>query len=249
LTYGPPWLPLALLVISAGIALSPARNRVSRRALALGLWWGAMPVVVLWLLAYTVPAAHALFDPRYVVFTLPGTALALGSCARVGPALPTSAGRWRYLTLGALLPLIALALSTGRQQAELRDASTGHVEDMNGVVRALEGRVQPGDAVLYVPGYLSIFGDYFEKTFRPLDDAARDPHPPAPSAITTPDLPGGEIAAALTGHDRVWVVASVADLKASAATDEEKLRLLREDFHPLSHQVVPFFNVWLFERR
>lgn len=248
LVYGSLWAPATLLVIAVGLALTPARRLVSVRALALGLWWGVLPVVLLWVLAFSLPAAHVLFDPRYLIFILPGTALALGSCARVGRVLPASSGRWRGVTLGAAVPLVALAVSGASLQGQVRHASTGHVEDMRSAVRALEGRVQAGDAVLFVPGYLSIFGDYFTTDFEPLDDVARQPRPPAPTAITDPDLPTAGIAPSLAGHDRVWVVASVADLTASAPSDQEKLRLLREHFHPVDHQVVPFFNVWLFER-
>jgi mannosyltransferase len=135
-----PLVPLLLAVALIGLrgdrggrtdqtmpgSLTDARtaDATHARALLLGSSWAVLPPVLLW----TVALAHPLFDWRYVIFTLPGTALALGSLA---PLLRRP---------GVVVLVAAVAMGGVHMQYVYRRPAGGHAED------ATAGSVTPSSS-------------------------------------------------------------------------------------------------------
>jgi mannosyltransferase len=205
-------------------------------ALVLGLGWAVLPVVTLWVVSQVEP----LYTWRYIVFTLPGTALAVGSLATVlRPA-------------GLLVPVIVLALSGLHMQDVYRDPHVGHAEDMVGVGEYVAAHARAGDAVLWLPGgpgHMRTLAELYPERYAGLIDVALQSSGAATATITGVEKEPAQIADALHGRTRVWLISGASGLgQADDDVDREKAQLLLEGYRIKKVDTVLKFQVVLWER-
>jgi mannosyltransferase len=230
-------LLLPVLVIAIGLAAPwaaqwiPALRQVHRAALILGLAWSLLPPVAMWLVSRAVP----IFDWRYAVFTLPGTALLLACLARV--ARP----------LGAVIPVLVVALAGWPMQITYRDPMIGHSEDIQGATWYVAAHARPGDGILFLPGHLRLVEELYPERFRGLDDLAMQQDAISSATISGVEIPGSQLPAALATHRRVWVLAGPFGMGETwTGTDRAKVAELLNSYRIVQQRTVLKFTVFLY---
>ncbi len=232
------WVVAGLVVIAvAGAWYPPFRLRISggthRPALVLGLGWGLLPPLALWSVSHVQP----LYDWRYVLVSLPGLALALGSLATL--ARP----------IGFLVPVVALALLGVHMQHVYRAPSYGHSEDMRGTARVIARQARPGDAVLFLPASRRLVALAYPSQFRGLDDVALVTSPSDSATIWGVESAPGTLAGRLDGHARVWLVSGPPRLgEVPDTADREKARLLVSGYVMQDPTITRGYSITLFVR-
>lgn len=221
------WLPLTILV-GAGLAHQVWRLRPSfglarlvrpapawTTALLLGLAWALLPVITLWIISQR----HPLFVPRYMVFTVPGSALALGAAMSVL--------RWPV----ALIPAVALAASGWHAQGVYRNAEMGHSQGLRAAAACVRDNSLPGDGVIFLPGSRRIVAYAYPEDFAGTQDVASLPADGADILYGRETTQVDEFDGAVLRHDRLWVVTGQARLGDEvSALDEDKLQLLSQHY-------------------
>jgi mannosyltransferase len=230
-------LMLPLLVLTIGLAAPwaapwvPGLRQVDRGALVLGAAWSILPPVAMWLVSRQVP----IFDWRYAVFTLPGTALLLACLARV--ARP----------LGAAVPLVVVALLGWQMHVTYRDPAVGHAEDIQGATAFIASHARPGDGVLFLPGHMRLAAELYPERFRGLDDLAMSQDAIASSTISGVEITGADLPAALATHRRVWVLAGPFGMAETwTDTDGAKVEELLRSYRIVQQRTVLKFTVFLY---
>jgi mannosyltransferase len=220
---------VALLVLAiAGIG-----RGTHAPALGLGLAWALLPPVILW----TVSQVHPLYDWRYVFFTVPGAALALASMATLLRA------RWLVAVV------LVLAIGGAHMQAVYRYRASGHAEDLRGAAQAIEAGSQPGDAVLFLPESRRVVEQAFPEDFRGVDDVSLGRTAEESATLLGEEIPADELAAALKGRTRVWLVTGPARYgETPGPSEREKERLLYNRFRLTGVTFVRSYEVRLYER-
>jgi mannosyltransferase len=208
----------------------------NRGALVLGLAWAVLPVVTLWV----VSQAEPLYTWRYLIFTLPGTALVVGSLATA------------LRPIGIVVPLLVLGLSGLHVQGVYRDPHVGHAEDMAGVGEYVAAHARAGDAVLWVPGgpgHMRTLAELYPERYAGLIDVALESSGAATATITGVEKEPAQIAGALHGRKRVWLISGPSGLgQAGDAVDREKSQLLLDGYRIKKVDTVLRFQVALWER-
>ncbi|SDG30111.1 mannosyltransferase [Sinosporangium album] len=174
--------------------------------------WAFLPVVLSWAISQVEPVYHS----RYVLFAVPGLAVAAG----IGIAwLAGLAPRWR-----PAVPAVALAalvgLSAGPHLA-LREPDS-RPDDLRALTAALRADRRPGDHVLFVPQRYRLFAAIYGGPYTHLPDATHAPGSPTPRT-------GPELTAALRGVDRVWLVSPYIGPRYAS---DERLVALHKQFRP-----------------
>jgi mannosyltransferase len=202
-------------------------------ALGLGLAWALLPPVILW----TVSQAHPLYDWRYVFFTVPGTALALASLATL-------------LRLRWLAAVVAvLAIGGLHMQNVYRYPATGHAENLRAAARAVADGGRPGDAVLFLPASRRVVERAYPEDFRTVDDITLARTGAESATLLGVEIPAGELAGALRGHPRIWLVTGPARYgETPDASDREKERLLYNGYRLTGVTFTRSYEVRLYER-
>jgi mannosyltransferase len=245
------WLLLGVLAAAVLLVGLPGRydprrrlpDRVADRvgttnagALVLGVAWAVLPVVALWGISQVEP----LYTWRYVVFSLPGTALVVGSLATT------------LRPVGFVVPVVVLALAGFHMQDVYRDEHIGHAEDMVGVGEYVARHAKSGDAMLWVPGgpgHMRTLQELYPERYAGLIDVALERSGAATATITGVEKEPEQIAGALRGRARVWLIAGDTGLgTASDAVDREKAQLLLEGYRIKKVDTVLKFQVSLWER-
>jgi mannosyltransferase len=222
-------LVVALLVV----AIAGLGRGTHSPALGLGLAWALLPPVILW----TVSQAHPLYDWRYVFFTVPGTALALASLA------PLLRLRW------VVVVIAVLAIGGGHMQNVYRYRASGHAEDLRGAAQAIERDSKPGDAVLFLPMTRRVVEQAFPEDFRGVDDVSLARTAEQSNTLLGAEIPADELAEALKGRNRVWLVTGPARYgEVPDRSDLEKERLLYNRFRLTGVTFTRSYEVRLYER-
>ena len=202
-------------------------------ALGLGLAWALLPPVILW----TVSQAHPLFDWRYVFFTVPGAALAVASLATLL--------RLRWL----VAVLLVLAIGGVHMQSVYRYRASGHSEDLRGAAQAIEQSSRPGDAVLFLPESRRVVEQAYPDAFRGVDDVSLERTAEESATLLGVEIPADELASALKGRTRVWLVTGPARYgEVAGRADLEKERLLYNGFRLTGVTFVRSYEMRLYER-
>lgn len=208
------WLIVALLVALAVVGLRPSTSSqpaTHRQALLLGVSWAVVPPVALWIFSQLDP----MFDWRYVVFCLPGTALAIASLATL------------LRPSGAAVLVVALTIGGWHMQHVYRRPATGHAEDVRGAAGLIEAGARPGDAVVFLPSSRRIVELAYPEDFRNVEDVALQVDPTTSATLWGVEGDPAFLAAALRTHDRVWVVTGPPRLGEEPTTiEQEKMRML-----------------------
>jgi mannosyltransferase len=227
--YGVGLVVVAVLVV----AIAGLGRGTHSPALGLGLAWALLPPMILW----TVSQAHPLYDWRYVFFTVPGAALALASLATLL--------RLRWL----VVLLLVLAVGGSHMQNVYRYRASGHAEDLRGAAQAIEKGSRPGDAVLFLPESRRVVEQAYPDAFRGIDDISLERTAEESATLLGVEIPADELAAALKGRTRVWLVTGPARYGEVAGRSElEKERLLYNGFRLTGVTFVRSYEVRLYER-
>jgi mannosyltransferase len=233
--------PSAASLAALVVALLASRPSRYPRALALGVAWGVLPVVLLW----AVSLVHPLFAWRYVVFSLPGLALLVGALV--------AGARLRTMTAAAVIVLLAIG-GVPAQQAYRRMAD-GHGEDTRAVAREIASRARPGDAVLFVPNDLRILASASPGEFARVQDVTLLLPGIASDTFSGVEVPADRVAARMAGSERIWVVTGgrgLAGIRApideAGRTDEAKVRTLTAEYVLIDEVRGRPFRVALYER-
>lgn len=228
-------LPIAVILLGLAAPLAarwvPTLRRAHRGALVLGLVWSLVPPFAMWLVSRAVP----IFDWRYAVFTLPGTALLLAGLARV--ARP----------FGALIPVLVVALAAWPMQVTYRDQAVGHSEDIQGATWYIASHARPGDGILFLPGHMRLVAQLYPERFRGLEDLAM--HQDAISSVTISgvEISADQLPAALAKHRRVWVLAGPYGMGETwTDTDRAKVEQLLYSYRIVQQRTVLKFTVFLY---
>ncbi|WP_337063117.1 hypothetical protein [Kineococcus sp. G2] len=239
--------PVTVALAAVVVAVAVRRAR-SRALLAVGLLWGAAPVPALWLLSQV----HPLWTTRYLVVVAPGTCLLLA--AAVTAALPRAVlsrrGWVRAAPAAVAVVLVAgTALPGLRMQLVFRDPQLGHAEDMDGAAAHVAEHARPGDGLLFVPD-----GEYRYRVLTQLhpdafaglrDLALAEPAAPSATLVGVP-VPPEELAGAMEGVQRVWVVGGTGPLVTASEQDRETVRLLQEGYRLAQERHLRAFAVRLY---
>ena len=221
------WLPVTILLGSVALYClqrwrpTPALPRMVtpspawKSSVLLGLSWALIPALLLWILAQR----HPLFVPRYLVFVIPGGALALGAALSL-LRLPL-----------ALIPAIALAVSGLHAQQVYRRYHSGHLEDLRTVAAFVRDNSAQGDGILFLPGSRRIVALAYPEDFSRTDDVAAVPSSGADILYGRETGRIDAFDAAALDHARLWVVTGQTRLGDEVSPlDEDKLRLLSQHY-------------------
>lgn len=206
------------------IAGGTAASAVVFALAAFGAWTARRtPFVVAWVilpvaLSLALSQVQPIYHPRYLLFVVPGVALAAGiGVAAVAERIPRRPAR--AVALGAALVLLA-GLTFGTQ-LDLRRVDS-RPDDLRGMTRVLDAESRPGDAVLFVPQRYLLFVGIYGGPYERLTDVTR-------AAGSYEPYGGAQIALALRGVRRVWLVSPWIGARYR---DDERLRALRKRFKP-----------------
>ena len=221
-------VPAAAVLLARLLARVPLRRRAAGpacpRIAVLGLCWGLLPPLLL----LAVSQLRPLWNDRYLLFSVPGTALAVA--ALVWP--PPGSRRWAVPLVPAAL-VLAFAVSALPLQRHYRQAATGHDSDLKGMAGYLVRDARPGDAVLFVPTAARATAAAYPAAFAHLDDVMLGGSGPATATLAGVDLPPDRLAARLAGHDRVWLLTYPEPFALRSAAYREDVRVLGSGYRPV----------------
>ncbi|MGW0485156.1 glycosyltransferase family 39 protein [Nonomuraea sp. NPDC003214] len=183
-------LPLfAVALAGAGLLWWSARTRPGGRVWAATLLgWLVLPPLLLLAVSHLVTPAYV---DRYLFVTAPALALLAGLAAASVPRI----------ALAACCALVAVTVAAGfAQHVEVREPN-GRFEDVPWALRRMD--VRPGDAIVYGQSSVRAGFDYYGAGATP-DDVLRIGTAPDPDGFGFPER--DDVAEALTGRERVWVV-------------------------------------------
>ncbi|MFE9692475.1 glycosyltransferase family 39 protein [Micromonospora sp. NPDC005806] len=180
----------ALAALLLGLALLSLPLRYSA---AVFTAWAAVPPLVLLLVAQVTP----IWSPQCLLFTLPAWAT-LGAAA-----LSRVRARWS-VGMVAVIALIGAPVQVAAR------APDGHAQDPRRLAKIIDGRLQPGDGVIYGSGdagngsdIRNVVAHYLRADRRPADVL------PLPAPVVKGGRPTAgcaDVAGCLRGVRRLWVI-------------------------------------------
>ncbi|RSN10673.1 hypothetical protein DMB42_17560 [Nonomuraea sp. WAC 01424] len=181
---------LLFAVALAGVAVlwrSEGRGEGGRWALA-ALGWLVLPPLLLLAVSHLVTPAYV---DRYLFVTAPALALLAGVAVAGVPRFPVPAGV-AIVLVGGLLGV--------SDHMTVREEN-GRFDNVPWALRVV--RAEPGDAVVYGQSQLRAGFGYYADSAMP-DDVLKAGDAPEPDGFGYPER--SDVAAALKGRERVWVV-------------------------------------------
>jgi mannosyltransferase len=192
---------------------------VSLPALALAV--AVLPPVAL----LAVSQFHPLYQDRYVLYATAGLAWLAGAALAALAALRK----------GAIVVAAALVMTLGAftfpAQQQVRQVNS-RADDPAAAARVVADGARKGDAVIFLPSVRRLVAEAYPECFSGVRDVALKSSGAESGTLAGREIKAEQVAAALKGVDRVWVVsrsyAHSADL--TAPTDRAKRDELRKQF-------------------
>ncbi|MEV0585890.1 hypothetical protein [Nonomuraea sp. NPDC050310] len=206
-------------------ALVAAGIWAARRTPVVGVW-----AIVPFAAAVAVSQVQPIYHARYVLYVVPGIALAAG----IG--LAVLARRWS--PVAAAGGVTALAVLAAEAQVVQREPGA-RPDDLRALSATLAAERRPGDRVLFVPHRYRLFTAVYGEPYRNLVDVTREPGSAVPHS-------GEQVRAALAGARRVWLVSPWIGARYR---DDERLVGLRARFEPGPVKAFGDVRLTLYERR
>ncbi|MFA7766618.1 hypothetical protein [Streptomyces sp. NRRL S-448] len=225
-----------------GRSVRPDRKALSVAAVGLPLL--AVPQLGLIGLSLVQP----LFQDRYVLFSMVGLALligtALGAAVRAcAPRLPRAAG----LLVPGMVGVSVLALLP----VELdKRAPASRIDDVLAVAGEVAGLKRDGDAVVFVPAARRDTALVSPGAFGGLADVALAASPAASATLKGEEADPARIRAALLGQRRVLLVTDAEKVAKPPSTERDRVKaaVLREHFAVVADRQVRGRRVTVYER-
>ncbi|MFE2429621.1 hypothetical protein ACFXJ5_23090 [Streptomyces sp. NPDC059373] len=165
---------------------------------------------------------HPLYQDRYVLYATAGLAWLAGAAL--------AALRKGAVVVAAAL-VIALGAFTLPAQQQVRQVSS-RADDPAAAARVVADGARKGDAVIFLPSVRRLVAEAYPECFSGVRDVALMSSGAQSGTLAGREIKAGQVAGALKGVDRVWVVsrsyARSADL--TAPTDRAKRHELRKQF-------------------
>lgn len=257
LVWTPAWAAVAVALVAC-LAVVVRGTGGARRALALGLGWGALPPLILW----AVSQSHPLYHEHYLFPQAAGLALAVGAVGGLrlagtgtaaagsgaGPGgAPTDRRGILPAAAVALVPALVLGLA-GLPQQRLYRERIGHGEDVPAVAEMLTAQARPGDAIVYLPYWLRLIAMAYPLPAG-VEEVALDRTPQQGGTITG-DVTGPDVALErLAGRCRVWVVTQTGSFSGYGPADDAEVALLESRYDQVHKESKQAFDVMLFRLR
>ncbi|MER5928700.1 hypothetical protein [Streptomyces sp. NPDC002054] len=238
--------PAILLAIGGlGAWLDRSRSGRGLSAAAVGLPLLAVPQLGLIGLSLVQP----LFLDRYVLFSLLGLALLIGTGLGAGVRV---AARRTPRAAGLLVPAVVGVAVVALLPVELgKRAPASRVDDVLAVSAEVARLKESGDAVLFIPAARRDTALVSPDAFSGLSDIALAESPQASGTLKGEEADPARIRAAVLGQRRILLVTDAARVArpASAERDRVKLAVLRERFTAVADEQVRGRRVTVYERR
>lgn len=239
--------PAVLLAIGCAGALldRPRAGRLSVAAVGLPLL--AVPQLGLVGLSLVQP----LFLDRYVLFSLLGLGLLLGSA--VGAAVRAAGSRLRRpgTALWLLPAVVAVATTALLPQLLAKRSPASRVDDVLVAASKVRRMKEPGNAVLFVPAARRDTRSVSPDAFTGLRDIALVEGPQESGTLKGLEASPDRISAAMLTERRILLVTDAADVttRVTAGRDRTKLSVLEEHFEVVADEQERGRRVTVYERR
>lgn len=249
------WIPPTTwhMLIGPGILLAvgglgvwadrPERGGLSASAVGLPL----LAVPQLGLIGLSL--AQPLFLDRYVLFSMVGLALLIGTA--LGTAVRALARRFPKAS-GLLVPgVVGVAVLALLPVEQGKRAPASRVDDVLAVAGDVARLKRDGDAVVFVPAARRDTALVSPGAFTGLADVALARGPVASATLKGEEADPAAIRAALLARQRVLLVTDAAGVAKtpSAERDKAKAKVLRESFTVVEDRQVRGRRVTVYERR
>jgi mannosyltransferase len=175
---GGTWWGVALLVV-LGVAGAVVSIRHFRPLAVMALPWAVLPIA----LSFTISQVHPVYNPRYILFCVPGFALMAGAgLARTAAisSIRAKLAERRALAppalvrslMPALVPVLVpvlLAVLTLPAQVAIRQPDS-RPDDLRAAANSLAAQEKPGDGLLFVPYRYRLFVGVYARPYQALRD-------------------------------------------------------------------------------
>ena len=235
----------AILLLIGGVGALLDRPRVGRLSVAaVGLPLLAVPQVSLVGLSLIQP----LFLDRYVLFSLLGLALLIGTV--VGSAVRAAGRRFPRASNWILPVVIAVATAALLPQSLAKRSPASRVDDVVAIASDVRRLKEPGNAVLFIPAARRDTESVSPGAFTGLRDIALAESPVKSGTLKGVEANPARIRAAMLAQQRILLVTDAAGVArgVSAKRDEMKMSVLTTYFTPVADEQVRGRRVTVYER-
>ncbi|MFF2849772.1 glycosyltransferase family 39 protein [Streptomyces sp. NPDC058001] len=236
----------AILLTVGGLGALLDRPRAGQlSAAAVGLPLLAVPQLGLIGLSLIQP----LFIDRYVVFSLVGLALLIGTglgaaVRKAGPRFPR-ASRW-------LVPVVvAVSLAALLPQSLAKRSPSSRVDDVLAIAADVRRLKQPGDAVLFLPSARRDTKSVSPRAFTGLRDIALTRTPSESGTLKGRETTPARLRSAMLTHHRILLITDAPKVAkpVTEARDLAKYSVLRDHFRVVADIQTRGRRVTVYERR
>ncbi|WP_371661502.1 hypothetical protein [Streptomyces sp. NBC_00280] len=235
----------AVLLLIGGVCALLDRPRVGRLSVAaVGLPLLAVPQISLVGLALIQP----LFLDRYVLFSLLGLALLIGTV--VGSALQAAGPRFPRASNWILPVVLAVAMVALLPQSLAKRSPASRVDDVVAIASDVRRMKEPGSAVLFVPAARRDTKSVSPGAFTGLRDIALEESPVSSGTLKGVEAGPARIRAAMLSQRRILLVTDAVGVArpVTAKRDEMKMSVLTKYFTAVADEQVRGRRVTVYER-
>ena len=237
--------PAVLLLIGGAGALldRPRAGRLSVAAVALPLL--AVPQLGL----MSVSLIQPLFLDRYVLFSLLGLALLIGTA--VGSAIRAAEPRIPRASMWILPTVIAVATAALLPQSLAKRSPASRVDDVLAIASEVRRLKKTDSAVLFIPAARRDTESVSPSAFAGLRDIALTKSPEDSGTLKGVEANPSRIRAAMLTQQRILLVTDAprAAKPATAARDRTKISVLRKYFTAVADKQIRGRRVTVYERQ
>jgi mannosyltransferase len=235
----------AILLLIGGVGALLDRPRAGRLSVAaVGLPLLAVPQITLVGLSLIQP----LFLDRYVLFSLLGLALLIGTV--VGSAVRAAGRRFPRASNWIFPVVIAVAMAALLPQSLAKRSPASRVDDVVAIASDVRRLKEPGNAVLFVPAARRDTESVSPGAFTGLRDIALVESPVTSGTLKGVEANPARIRAAMLAQQRILLVTDAAGVArpVSAKRDKMKMSVLTRYFTPVADEQVRGRRVTVYER-
>ncbi|WP_457511626.1 glycosyltransferase family 39 protein [Streptomyces sp. TE33382] len=234
---------ILLLIGSVGAALDRPTGQLSTAAVGLPLL--ALPQLGLVGLSLIQP----LFLDRYILFSLLGLALLIGSS--IGSAIQAASFRFPRASMWILPAVVALAMIALLPQSLAKRSPASRVDDVLAAASEVRSMKEPGNAVLFIPSARRDTKSVSPDAFAGLRDIALTQSPTKSGTLKGVEAEPEKIRAAMLAQQRILLISDASQVArpVTAKRDRLKSSVLATYFTVVADEQVRGRRVTAYERR